>query len=305
MLMQRYGGTISLSLLGAGGIDIRGGDGNSVEASEGSGQSDNKVSAKAKLEASGNLSINKSGLLTVAGGANNQATASDGSTGPNVGTVAVDSLLQAGASLTVTAGGGIVVSGGDNNMATAFDNGTNTAKTTGNAEIVGQSISLNTQGAGVSVRGGNNGLVDASADSAMANQYASLQVNGLMAAGGNLDIDLGGGMLSVSGGGVDTDVDHGMAGPAVATAMGEANAALTAMSNLTVTNAGGVAIAGGNAHADVSDSAAMGTLTGSAKADALVLSGNVLSIQATGGFNLNGGTAKRRRGRAGPGRWRK
>lgn len=296
--------TGTLTVNAGGGLNVLGG--NTAEASA-TDDGDAQAHAFANATLLGhavNLTVGGTGLQ-VKGGKQADADATGfGMDTPIFAEAWSRAQISADTSLTVTVNaGGLTVAGGNQASAEASNaDRINDAQAVANANaelLAGTDISLNVLSGALAVRGGGSTgsrvSADASAESATTNgarrYLAKADADGLVAAGRNLTVNLNGGDLLVQGGYADADVDDFAGGGIFAQATANANAALTAVANLTVNGARNVALRGGNANADFSDTAAGGELHAFANANARLVAGGSVSVSATNGITFSGGQA--------------
>ena len=278
-------------VVGTGGISVQGGNDVDAKAIDNEGASDHQATARASIDAGGNLTISTTGGLSVAGGDNAFAQAKDGTSGANRATVNADAMVLAGNTLTVNANS-VSVEGGTGN-ASASEAGINSAITSVKAELIGQNVVINTGTGGLFVGGGSSLDADASMNSVGDSQIAETDGSALIAAGGNLTINLGGGDLTIRGGfDIEVDLDDDVNGSGFASGYANGDGALTAVGNITIAGAGNVSlIADSLIRADFSDFGTGGSQIGTVQAGAKIIAGGSVSVAASGGISLTGGSA--------------
>lgn len=279
------GGSMTIGITG-GGLTVRGGNGASAYASaSGSPAADlqGSVSTKGKISAGGNLGITVSGAVSIQGGSNASAwgsgrTASD----QTVLGVAADATVQAGGALTITAGS-VTVRGGDNASAQASSSGRVTSTVTTSALVsAGGTLTVNSSGA-MTVRGGNNAFASASGSSVGAQIVATTTATAGLSAGGLLTINAG--SLTLTGGVQGASDMARVFAPGTNSATTTTNASIIGSSGFDYTG-GAVLVQGGFAR---SQGAAGSAAT--SRANSLLQIAGTTNLNATGNFDLVGGSA--------------
>ncbi len=286
--------TGNLTISSLGGVEVRGGDNADAWASSNSAGSPGSAiaNADALLSAGNLLTISNAASLTVKGGYGAVARALNG--GENVATATADATVQAG-SMTINLSGALTVQGGSDAFASASGSGISTATATANAKVHAATINIAAGGA-VQVRGGYSPSCDCwgpGADANGSNASASALANAELSATGGLTIDSVGSVTVVGGGfGVASGAwDYG----AVATAFGSGaaqatmqnDALLSAGATLTIANAAGLTVAGGDkTYATASGS---GSNTAMASTKATVQAGS-MDFTLAGPLTVQGGS---------------